>query len=349
MNSSPEKRLLGMLSNSLLARFLLLFLSACALILILDYFQNVIFLFTFGAIVAFLLSYPAAWLNRYLPHGLAVTLVFIIGISIITGITVTVIVAILSQGQQLVESLIQVINSLVPLVEEIEKSLRERNIPIDLDLIRTKLNDEFLKGLSIGFSSSLSTLQFFFANFINFIFITVIAFFMLLDGEKLWSFFVKLLPTHQQGRFNYLIRRNLLAFFRGQIILCLFLTTVSFIIFLILQVPFPLLLAVTIGVFDLIPGIGATLGGAIVVLVILSQKLPWLAIQVFIALIIIQQIQDNLIAPRIMRGSLNINPVVIFFALLVGYKVAGLLGVFMAIPIAGLVVSWFEIDEMKAE
>jgi predicted PurR-regulated permease PerM len=349
MNSSPEKKLLAMLSNSLLVRFLLLFLSACALILILDYFQNVIFLFTFGAIVAFLLSYPATWLNRYLPHGLAVTLVFIIGISIITGITVTVIVAILSQGQQLVESLIVFINSLVPMVEEIEKVLQDRNIPIDLNLIRTKLNDEFLQGLSIGFSSSLSTLQFFFANFINFIFITVIAFFMLLDGEKLWGFFIKLLPTHQQARFNYLIRRNLLAFFRGQIILCLFLTTISFIIFLILQVPFPLLLAVTIGVFDLIPGIGATLGGAIVVLVILSQKLPWLAIQVFIALIIIQQIQDNLIAPRIMRGSLNINPVVIFFALLVGYKVAGLLGIFMAIPIAGLVVSWFEIDEMKAE
>jgi predicted PurR-regulated permease PerM len=171
---------------------------------------------------------------------------------------------------------------------------------------------------------------------------------MLLDGEKLWGFFIKLLPLHQQGRFNYLIRRNLLAFFRGQIILCLFLTTATFIVFVILQVPFPLLLAVIIGVIDLIPGIGATLGGAIVVLIVLSQKV-WLAIQVFIALIIIQQIQDNLIAPRIMRGSLNISPVVIFFALLVGYKVAGLLGVFMAIPIAGLVVSWFEIEEMKAE
>jgi predicted PurR-regulated permease PerM len=348
MDRFSEKKLLGLLNNSVLVRFLLLFLSGWALTLILDYFQNVIFIFTFGAIVAFLLSYPAAWLNRYLPHSVAVTLVFIIGISLITGITITVIVTILSQGQQLIESLTTFINSLVPLVDGAEKILKERNIPIDLDLIRTKLNDEFFQGIRLGISSSLSTLQFFFANFVNFIFITVIAFFMLLDGEKLWGFFIKLLPLHQQGRFNYLIRRNLLAFFRGQIILCLFLTTATFIVFVILQVPFPLLLAVIIGVIDLIPGIGATLGGAIVVLIVLSQKV-WLAIQVFIALIIIQQIQDNLIAPRIMRGSLNISPVVIFFALLVGYKVAGLLGVFMAIPIAGLVVSWFEIEEMKAE
>ncbi len=50
-----------------------------------------------------------------------------------------------------------------------------------------------------------------------------------------------------------------------------------------------------------------------------------------------------------MQGSLNLNPVVGFFALLVGAKIAGLLGVFISIPIAGVLVTLFEIDEMKAE
>ena len=50
-----------------------------------------------------------------------------------------------------------------------------------------------------------------------------------------------------------------------------------------------------------------------------------------------------------MQGSLNLNPVVVFFALLVGAKIAGLLGVFISIPIAGVLVTLFEIDEMKAE
>jgi predicted PurR-regulated permease PerM len=63
----------------------------------------------------------------------------------------------------------------------------------------------------------------------------------------------------------------------------------------------------------------------------------------------LQQIQDNLIAPRVMQGSVNINPVVIFFALLVGARVAGLLGIFLAIPITGIIVSLFDIEEMKAE
>jgi predicted PurR-regulated permease PerM len=50
-----------------------------------------------------------------------------------------------------------------------------------------------------------------------------------------------------------------------------------------------------------------------------------------------------------MRNSLNIHPVVVFFALLIGARAAGLLGIFIAIPIAGVLVSWFEIEEMKGE
>ena len=53
--------------------------------------------------------------------------------------------------------------------------------------------------------------------------------------------------------------------------------------------------------------------------------------------------------PRVMQGSIDMNPVVIFFALLIGARIAGLLGIFISIPIAGVIVPLFEIDEMKAE
>lgn len=103
-----------------------------------------------------------------------------------------------------------------------------------------------------------------------------------------------------------------------------------------------------VGIVDIIPGIGATLGVSTVTLFVLSQGV-WLALKVLIACIVLQQIQDNLIAPRIMQDALNLNPVVVFFALLVGARVAGLIGVFISIPIAGVIVSLFEIDEMKSE
>jgi predicted PurR-regulated permease PerM len=103
-----------------------------------------------------------------------------------------------------------------------------------------------------------------------------------------------------------------------------------------------------VGILDMIPGIGATLGVGVISLIVLSQSI-WLALQVLVASVVLQQIQDNLIAPRVMQNSLNINPVIVFFALLVGARVAGLLGIFLAIPIAAVLVTLFEIDEMKAE
>jgi len=82
--------------------------------------------------------------------------------------------------------------------------------------------------------------------------------------------------------------------------------------------------------------------------IVLSQNV-WLALKVLAACIALQQIQDNFIHPRLMQNSLNLNPVVVFFALLVGARAAGLLGIFLAIPFAGVIVSWFEIEEMQAE
>jgi predicted PurR-regulated permease PerM len=84
----------------------------------------------------------------------------------------------------------------------------------------------------------------------------------------------------------------------------LFLTTASFVIFLLLDVRFPLILAFIIGLFDLVPGIGATLGISLVCFIVLSQNV-WLALKVLAACIVLQQIQDNYIHPRLMQIPLT--------------------------------------------
>lgn len=109
--------------------------------------------------------------------------------------------------------------------------------------------------------------------------------------------------------------------------------------------------------------LGATLGIGSVFLFLLTQDV-FLAFKVLAASIILQQIQDNLISPRVMQNSVNVlppwhggscvdfvnvNPVVTFFALLIGARIAGLLGIFLAVPIAGSIVSLLEIDDLKGE
>ncbi|ARV61944.1 AI-2E family transporter [Nostocales cyanobacterium HT-58-2] len=332
------------LNNLALVRFLLLVASGWAIVLLLDYFESVIVIFTFAAILAFLLSYPVQWLRHFLPHGVSVVVIFLLSIVILGGLAITVGLTILSQGQQLIDSVTAFLNSLIPFVERIEEFLRNRNLPIDLSAIEEQLRNRAITLLV----TSLNIFQSFITNFVTFILIAVVAFFMLLDGEKLWHFVLRIVPQRRRDRFTKIIKRNFLGFFRGQLILTLFLTCTTFIVFLVMKVPFPLILSIIVGVIDIIPGIGATLGVSVITLIVLSQSV-WMAIKVLVACIILQQIQDNLIAPRIMQGALNLNPVVVFFALLVGARVAGLLGIFISIPITGVLVSLFEIDAMKSE
>ncbi|WGV25071.1 AI-2E family transporter [Halotia branconii] len=344
MSGFKAKNIWNRLNNLALVRFLLLVASGWAIVQLLAYFETVIVIFTFATILAFLLSYPVQWLRRFLPRSIAVIVVFLTSVIIIGSLIITVGLGVLSQGQQLIDSISTFLSSLAPLLEQLEQIFQKRNLQIDLSVIEEQLRNQAISSLVTG----LAILQQFLTNFVTFILISVVAFFMLLDGEKLWGFILQIVPTQRRARFTRILRRSFLGFFRGQLLLTLFLTTSTFLVFFLLKVPFALILSLIVGILDIIPGIGATLGVSTITLVVLSQNV-WLALKVLAACIVLQQIQDNLIAPRVMQDALNLNPVVVFFALLIGAKVAGLLGVFISIPIAGVLVSLFEIDEMKAE
>lgn len=332
------------LNNLALIRFLLLFASGWAFLQLLAYFETAIVVFTVATIVAFLLNYPVRALQKLMPRNLAIALVFILSLIAIGGLTITVGITLLSQGQDLIDSVTNFINSLAPLSERLEGFLRSRNLQVNLRVIEEQLRNQALSGVV----ASVAVLQVFLTNLLNLVLISVVALFMLLDGERLWQLLLKFIPTNLHRRLLLTIERNFLGFFQAQITLMLFLATASFIVFLFLDVRFALILAVLVGIFDLIPGIGATLGIGIVCFIVAAQNV-WLALKVLGACILLQQVQDNFIQPRLMQNSLNLNPVVVFFSLLVGARAAGLLGIFLAIPLAGVLVSWFEIDEMKGE
>ncbi|MCU0536335.1 MAG: AI-2E family transporter [Hydrococcus sp. Prado102] len=344
MNDPSVKKFWNQIGTLALIRFLLFLACGWGILQVLAYFEGIIAIFSFAAIIAFLLNYPVRWLNRFLPYSVAASLVFLLSILLVVILTATLGLKVLSQGQQLIDNIISSLNSLTPLFTQIEVFLSERNISVNLNLIQETIRGQILTG--IGYL--IANLQGLLTNLLTLIITAVVAFFMLLDGKRLWNFLLKILPRNQRQRFTGIVKRNFLGFFRGQLLLCLFLTTSTFIVFVILQVPFPLLLSLIVGIFDLIPGIGATLGVGLITLIVLSQNV-WLALKVLATCIVLQQIQDNLISPRVMQNTVNISPVIVFLALLVGARVAGLLGVFLAIPIAGVMVSWLEIDEIKAE
>nr|WP_290225341.1 AI-2E family transporter [Trichocoleus desertorum] len=344
MRESSEGSRWRRLNNSQLVHYLLLFVLGWAIAQVLAYFSTVLIIFIFAAILAFLLNYPVQWISRYLPHGVAVMLVFLVSLLTLGGLIATLGLMILSQAQQLLSQAPQLLDSGISLLEGIQAFLVKWNLKVDLGALEQQLRELALPGIGIG----LATLQSLLSHLVDVILIAVVAFFMLLDGARLWQFLLKLFPSRLHQRLTSAIQQNFLGFFWGRLLLSMFFGVSCFIVFFVLQVPYALVLAAIAGIFDLIPGIGATLGISLVCLIILPQGI-WLSLKVLIGCILLQQIEENLLMPRIMQGSVNMNPVVMFLALLLGARIAGLVGIFLSIPIAGVMISVFEVEEMKGE
>ncbi len=343
-SSVDAHKLWEYLNNTRLVRYVLLFILAWAIVQVLAYFSTVLVIFIFAAILAFLLNFPVKWLSKWMPRWLAAIIAFLLGILLVGGLIATLGLAILSQSQQLLQQAPLLLESAIGWIESLQVALQERNIAIDLTDFEAQLRAQSLNAISIGFS----TLQSILFHLVDLLLIAIVAFFMLLDGRRLWKFLMRLFPCHLQQNLTTAIQNNFLGFFWGRLLLSIFFGVSVFLVFLLLNVPYALVMAAIAGVFDLIPGIGATIGITLVCLIILPQGLL-LSLKVLVSCIVLQQIEENILMPRIMQGSINMNPVIMFFALLVGARIAGLVGVFLSIPIAGVFISLLDLDEMRGE
>ncbi len=344
MSKPSRQNIWSQLNSYKLLRYLLLLALGWAIVQVFGYFETVIVIFIFAAILAFLLNYPVKWIQRWVPHNIAVFIVFLVSLLLFGGLAITLGVAVLSQGQELLEQSPELLQGLLDLLDYIQEGLARRNLELDLTAIEERLREEALAGIGVG----LMTVQKLLSNLVDLILIAVVAFFMLLDGRQVWNLFLKLFPSHWRSDITLAIQKNFLGFFWGRLLLSVFFAVSCFVVFVILDIPYALILAAVGGFFDLIPGIGATLGISLISLILLPQGI-WLSIKVLITCIVLQQVEENLLMPRIMKNSINVNPVIMFLALLIGARVAGLLGIFLAIPISGLVISLCKTDEIEGE
>lgn len=344
MSEPTKPSLWDNLNNAKLIRYLLLFALAWAIVQVLAYFETVIIIFIFSAIFTFLLNFPVKWASRFMPRGLAAVLVFLLGLLLLGGTVATLGIAVFSQMQQLVAQAPQLLNSAIELLTNLQALLQRWNLNVDFSELESQLRSQALSTLGVGFT----TLQSMLTNVLDLIVIAVVTLFMLLDGKRLWNLVIRIFPRGMRDRITDAIQKNFLGFFWGRFLLSVFFGVSAYIVFILLNVPYALGLAAIAGVFDLVPGIGATIGISLVSVIILPQGIA-LAFTVLVSCILLQQVEENILMPRIMQGAINMNPVIMFFALLVGARVAGLVGVFLSIPIAGVLISLFEVEEMQGK
>jgi len=174
--------------------------------------------------------------------------------------------------------------------------------------------------------------------------ILVVSFYFLLDGYRMKNAIIRLFPKRHQMFLAFMasdLDQSLQAFFRGQIVLGLGFGALMVAVFSFLGVHFALLLGIVLGVWEIIPVIGPTIGflPALVAVgidgmdLVPGNRFMQLTV-VFLVFQGLQWLKDNIVAPRYIGNVIGLHPVVIFLAIMIGAKVDGMLGIIFALPAA---------------
>ena len=173
--------------------------------------------------------------------------------------------------------------------------------------------------------------------------VTVLTIYFLVDLPRLQRSAVLLFPRAHRARFGRIadvLVNKVGSYMLGNILVSLVAGLAAFAALTVLRVPFAVPLAFVVAVTDLIPMVGATIGAVVCIAVALLATRLWpTTVLVAAFFVVYQQLENYLIAPRIMRGPVQLSPAAVLLAGLIGGTVLGLVGALMAIPItAGLKV-----------
>ena len=180
-----------------------------------------------------------------------------------------------------------------------------------------------------------------FSGFLTFITIAVFTFYLLLEKDKIKRNMFRLFPHLPKERVTSVVHKvdeKLGAWLRGQFILMVIIGLATWVGLSLLRVQFALPLAVLAGLLEVIAIIGPIVSSIPAILVALVQfGSPIPALGVAALYILIQQLENNLLVPKIMERAVGIHPLSTILAILIGGSLFGIIGVVLAVPIAATI------------
>lgn len=178
-----------------------------------------------------------------------------------------------------------------------------------------------------------------FRNLINFLLVLIITFYLVVEKDAISKMFRAVAPAKYHSYLIGLfaeIQKKIGDWARGQLILGLIIGVLSFVGLIFLLPKYALVLALVAGMTELIPYLGPLLGA--IPAVFLGFTVPPVSfgrgMAILILYIVIQQVENNIIVPQVMKRKVGLNPVVIIIVMLIGARFAGIIGLILAIPVA---------------
>jgi predicted PurR-regulated permease PerM len=302
---------------------------------------DVILIFVAAWALAYLLSPIVSSIDLATPlnRTLSVVLVYIAIGLVLVGVGVLAIPPLVAQLNDLVTRGPEYSERASQLAANIQSALAGLGIPVDLTAFYGTLPQRFGELAGAYAKDLLGAVSATAAIFFNVTLVLIIAFLMLIDGDSMWHRFTRVLSPELASEAELLRQsadRSFGGFIRGSLILGVIYAIATLVILVPLGVPYAGVLALVSGLTMIIPFFGPIIA-MLPVIAVTFVGAPDRLVVVFILVLAVQQVLLNVVGPRIMSRSIGIHPIFVFLALLLGAKLAGFWGVFLAMPVAGIV------------
>jgi putative heme transporter len=280
-----------------------------------------------------LLSPAVGWLFRLrLPRSLATFLVMICGLAAVAG-TLTLVI------NQFVDGLPQLTNNASAGVRQIQQwartgplHLSDAQVNQAIDAAQNWINSNTSRLTATGVATAATLLELLTGALL----VVFSTFFFLRDGRKIWRFIVRLFPINARWSLSDAGEASwatLGAYVRATVLVAFIDAAGIGLALVILRVPFPFPLAALVFLGAFIPIVGASVSGAVAVLVALVDKGWIIALIVLGAVIFVQQLEGHVLQPLIMGRAVAIHPLVVIMSIASGVVLAGIIGALVAVPL----------------
>jgi predicted PurR-regulated permease PerM len=317
---------------------------------ILGQFADIALLFFMAWLVAFVLEpFVGALVESRLPRLAAIGLTYIALLLLFSAGVILLIPALALQSVEIVRNLPTYVDQATLFINNIQSTsndwLSSHGSPVLID-VKSALNPQELSrradalgppllGNVVGFAAGAATLL------VEVVIMLILSFYFMVDGARLADSIIAALPLRLQDDARFLvasIHRAFAGFLRGQMIQALLGGVGTGVIMSVLSVDYALLSSVVAGFVLLIPFIGPVAAVVLPVLIALVTH-PEVTIWLFVALLALQQVIFNVLAPRILSRQVGLHPLLVFFAVLTGARVAGVWGAVFGVPIVAVVTT----------
>lgn len=174
-----------------------------------------------------------------------------------------------------------------------------------------------------------------FNNVVSLFTLMVIVYYLILERKNLHKYLLFLFGNNDREvraeAFINKLEKKLGGWVRGQLLLMLFVGVLSYIGLVFLGIEFAIPLAFLAGILEIVPNIGPTFAAIPAILVALGSS-PVLALATVALYFVIQQVENNFLVPKVMSKAVGLSPLVVIVSLMVGFKLAGIAGAILAIP-----------------